>query len=78
MRTYRTGQHQTSGTNEADNTQIVSEMYEVFAKENARAAGQANYQEGKAWNENTILMVTVIGLIIIQIITINAMTPMRH
>ena len=32
-------------------TQIVSEMYEVFAKENARAAGQANYQEGKAWNE---------------------------
>ena len=35
MRTYRTGQHQTSGTNEADNTQIVSEMYEVFAKENA-------------------------------------------
>ncbi len=48
MRTYRTGQHQTSGTNEADNTQIVSEMYEVFAKENARAAGQANYQEGKS------------------------------
>lgn len=35
MRTYRTGQYQTSGTNEADNTQIVSEMYEVFAKENA-------------------------------------------
>mgnify|MGYP001306658873 CR=1 FL=1 len=32
MRTYRTSQHQTSGTNEADNTQIVSEMYEVFAK----------------------------------------------
>ena len=51
MRTYRTGQHQTSGTNEADNTQIVSEMYEVFAKENARAAGQANYLEGKALNE---------------------------
>ena len=25
MRTYRTSQHQTSGTNEADNTQIVSE-----------------------------------------------------
>ena len=51
MRTYRTSQHQTSGTNEADNTQIVSEMYEVFAKENARAASQANYQEGKALNE---------------------------
>ena len=32
MRTYRTGQHQTSGTNEADNTQIVSEMYEVLQK----------------------------------------------
>ena len=28
--------------------------------------------------KNTILMITVIGLIIIQIITINAMTPMRH
>ena len=51
MRTYWTSQHQTSGTNEADNTQIVSEMYEVFAKENARAASQANYQEGKALNE---------------------------
>ena len=48
MRTYRTSQHQTSGTNEADNTQIVSEMYEVFAKENARAAGQANYQDRKS------------------------------
>jgi len=33
--------------NEADNTQIVSEMYEIFAKENARAASLANYQEGK-------------------------------
>ena len=51
MRTYRTSQHQTSGTNESDNTQIVSEMYEVFAKENARAASQANYQEGTALNE---------------------------
>lgn len=51
MRTYRTGQHQTTGTNEKDNTQIVSEMYEIFAKENARAAGRANYQEGKALNE---------------------------
>ena len=51
MRTYRIGQHQTSGTNEADNTQVVSELYEVFVKENARAAGQANYQEGNALNE---------------------------
>ena len=32
-------------TSEVDNTQIVSEMYEVFAKENARAASQANYQD---------------------------------
>lgn len=40
-----------SGTNEADNTQIVSEMYEFFVKENARTVGQANYQEGKALNE---------------------------
>ena len=30
MRTYRTSQHQTSGTNEADNTQIVSEMYSDY------------------------------------------------
>lgn len=51
MRMYRTQQHQTSGTNEADNTQIVSEIYEIFAKENARAASQANYQEGKEMNE---------------------------
>ena len=27
MRTYRTGQHQTSGTNEADNTQIVNAIH---------------------------------------------------
>ena len=50
MRTYRTGQHQTSGTNEADNTQIVSEMYEVFAKENARAAGSGAVKNIKKKN----------------------------
>ncbi len=51
MRIYRTQQHQTSGTNEVDNRQIVGEIYEIFAKENARAASQANYLEGKALNE---------------------------
>ena len=35
-------------------------------------------RKAKHGMKNTILMVTVIGLIIIQIITINAMTPMRH
>jgi hypothetical protein len=53
MRIYRTQQHQTSGTNEEDNAQIVSEMYEIFAKENARAARSANYQEGKAINASS-------------------------
>lgn len=52
MRIYRTQQRQTTGANEADNTQIVSEMYEIFAKENARAARQANYQEGKELNQS--------------------------
>ena len=51
--------HQTSGTNEADNTQIVSEMYEIFAKENARAASQANYQEGKALNEKYLSLIHI-------------------
>ena len=53
MRIYRTQQHQTSGTNEEDNAQIVSEMYEIFAKENARVARTANYQEGKAINASS-------------------------
>ena len=53
MRIYRTQQHQTTGTNAADNTQIISEMYEIFAKENARAARQANYQEGKEMNTSS-------------------------
>lgn len=53
MRIYRTQQHQTSGTNEDDNTQIISEMYEIFAKENARAARAANYQEGKELNASS-------------------------
>lgn len=52
MRIYRTQQHQTTGASEADNKKIVSEMYEIFAKENARAARQVNYQEGKTLNQS--------------------------
>lgn len=78
MRTYRTSQHQTSGTNEADNTQIVSEMYEVFAKENARAASQANYQEGKALNEKYYSDSHSDWTYYNSDYSINAMKPMRH
>lgn len=51
MRIYRTQQCQTSGYNVADNQQIVSQVYEVFAKMNARAALNANYNEGLAENQ---------------------------
>ena len=51
MRIYRTQQCQTSGYNATDNQQIVSEVYEVFAKMNARAARNANYEEGLAENQ---------------------------
>lgn len=78
MRTYWTSQHQTSGTNEADNTQIVSEMYEVLRKKMQGRQVRRTIRKEKRGMKNIILMVTVIGLIIIQIITINAMTPMRH
>lgn len=37
--------------NATDNQQIVSEVYEVFAKMNARAARNANYDEGLAENQ---------------------------
>lgn len=50
MRIYRTGQRQTSGNDIEDNSQIVSQMYEIFAKENQRAARNANYEEGAAIN----------------------------
>ena len=50
MRIYRTQQHQTSGKNEEDNRQIVSEIYDIFAKENMRAARNANYYEGEKIN----------------------------
>ncbi len=50
MLKYRVQQRQTSGTNENDNMQIVSKLYEIFAKENQRAARNANYMEGEKIN----------------------------
>lgn len=50
MRIYRTKQRQTSGTNPEDNQRIVGCIYEIFAKENQRAACRANYNEGEAFN----------------------------
>ena len=50
MRIYRAQQHQTSGNVDDDNMQIVSQIYEIFAKENARAASNANYNEGAEVN----------------------------
>ena len=50
MRIYRTQQHQTSGKNEEDNRQILNEVYDVFAKENMRAARITNYYEGEKIN----------------------------
>jgi len=52
MRIYRTQQGQTSGKIEKDNAQIISETYEIFAKENQRAARQANDMEGETINKN--------------------------
>lgn len=51
MRKYRTGQRQTTGVDTDDNRQIVSQIYEMFAKENQRAARNANYDEGLSYNE---------------------------
>lgn len=48
MRSYRTQERQTTGTDQADNRKIVGQVYEVFAKENQRAACRANYAEGEA------------------------------
>lgn len=50
MRIYRTQQCQTSGQNDNDNEQIVSQMYEIFAKENLRVAREVNYLEGEKIN----------------------------
>lgn len=52
MRSYRTQLCHTSGTNKQDNTQIVSQIYEIFAKENQRAARAANDEEGIQINKN--------------------------
>ena len=51
MRIYRTQKCQTSGHNVEDNQQIVGQVYEIFAKMNARAARNANYEEGLAENK---------------------------
>ena len=51
MRIYRTQMRQTTGTNEEDNQQIAGQIYEIFAKKNAIAAQNANYNEGLAMNE---------------------------
>lgn len=50
MRSYRTQQQQTTGTNPEDNQKIAAQVYEVFAKENQRAACRVNYEEGAAIN----------------------------
>lgn len=50
MRKYRAQLHQSSGNVEKDNEKIISQVYEIFAKENARAARYANYEEGAAVN----------------------------
>lgn len=52
MRIYCSQQRMTNGKNEADNTQIVSQMYEMFAKENQRAARNANSAEGMKINNS--------------------------
>ena len=46
MRVYHSQMRHTTGMDEEDNTQIVSEIYEMFAKENQRAARNANHEEG--------------------------------
>lgn len=46
MRVYLSQTRRTTGTDEKDNAQIISQIYEMFAKENQRMANHANYQEG--------------------------------
>ena len=50
MRVHHSQLRHTTGVNTEDNTQIVSEVYEIFAKENQRAARNANSEEGLAIN----------------------------
>lgn len=52
MRIYRIQQRQTSGKNEEDNKKILDEIYDVFAKQNMRAARNANYKEGEKVNSS--------------------------
>ena len=52
MRAYRMRQGQTSGDNTDHNCQIISQMYEVFAKQSVRAAGQTNCLEGMKINQS--------------------------
>lgn len=51
MRNYCAKQCRTTGTNEEANKQIIGQVYEIFAKENQRAAINANDTEGWAYNE---------------------------
>lgn len=50
MRQYRNEVGQTTGQSIADNMQIVGQVYEMYAKENQRAARRANYAKGCAIN----------------------------
>ncbi len=50
MRKHVASERWTSGDDEMDQQKIVGEIYEIFAKENARAASYANNMEGEAMN----------------------------
>ncbi len=50
MRKHVASERWTSGDDERDQQKIVGEIYEIFAKENARAASYANNMEGEAMN----------------------------
>ncbi len=52
MRKYQAQCHRSSGNVDEDNRKIISQVYEIFAKENARAARRANYDEGAKINES--------------------------
>ncbi len=51
MRKYQAQCHRSSGNVDEDNQKIISQVYEIFAKENARAALRTNYDEGAAINK---------------------------
>lgn len=51
MRVYLSQTRRTTGNDEKDNTQIISQIYEMFAKENQRKANYANHQEGLKVND---------------------------